>query len=98
MDQYRTIKLMCEKLWDSEDPDCLNAEDYGFKEQIIELFADCYDYEDFCKWLAKNDCNPANHFRNATIEYRGDCEDEREWEALCEDSLFYNDEFACMQW
>ncbi len=98
MEQWEVIRKMCEKLWDSEDPDCREAEDYGFKEQIIELFSECYDYEDFCKWLAKHDCNPAWGFREAEVCYIKDCEDEREWETACENALFYNDEFACVRW
>ena len=98
LEYSETIRKICEKLWDSEDPDCKEAEEYGFKEDIITLFEDCFDYESFCKWLAKNDCNPANHFRDAEIANRCDCDTTQEWKAIIEDALFYNSEFACVSW
>ena len=98
MSEWEIIEKICEKLWDSEDPDCKEAEEYGFKEDIIRLFRDCYDYESFCKWLANNNCNPANHFREADISYYRDCDNEYEWEAICDDALFYNSEYACVRW
>jgi len=98
MKVWEMIRKICEALWDSEDPDCAEAEEYGFKEQIIQLFEECYDAKSFLDWLAKNECCIANNFREAEITSKEECENEEEWESICEDSLFYNDEYACVRW
>ena len=102
MKEWEMIRKICEALWDSEDPDCKAAEEYGFKEQIIQLFEDCYDAKGFLDWLANHDCCIADGFRYAEIvskeEYSADGWDEEDWNSACEDSLFYNDEYACMRW
>ena len=98
MREYEVIRTICEKLWDSEDSDCALAEEYGFKDQIIMLFAECYDYEYFCEWLAKNNCNPAEGFSNAEINCREDYDSDEEFEEAKDDALFYNDDYICIRW
>lgn len=98
MRSWEVIHNICVGLWDPDDIDCKCADEYGFTDNIIELFTDCYDYEGFCKWLAVNNCCPANNFRNAEVYAREDYETEEDWEEACENALFYNDEYVCMQW
>lgn len=98
MRDYEVIEKICECLWDSEDEDCMLAEEYGFKEQIIELFRECYDYEGFCKWLADHDCRIAYEFKQAEIHSRCDYESEEEWEDASDDALFRNEHYLCMRW
>ena len=98
MRDWEVIRKICESLWDPEDLDCAEAEEYGFKDQIINLFTECYDAEGFLAWLAKNDCNPANHFREAEIVERSDYDSLEEWQSAQEDALFSNDEYICVRW
>lgn len=98
MKDYEVIRTICERLWDPENNDCKAAELAGFKNDIIRLFEDCYTLEDFCKWLAKNDCNPAKGFDDADIYFKDDCDTDEEWGAICDDALFYNDEAAIVRW
>lgn len=88
---------LIERLWDEEDPDCLEAEALGFKEQIIELLVDCYTSDDLIEWLSRNNMCPANDFRFADIEEKAD-HTEEEWEEICEDALFVNEYYACVRW
>ena len=96
MRDYEVIKEVCEALWNSDDPDCYEAEEYGFKENIIELFTEYYDGSSFLEWLAKNNCNPANHFREAEVVEKPD--DPEEWAEIQENALFFNNDYACIQW
>ena len=98
MNQWDVIGKICEKLWNSEDDDCKAAEEYGFKENIIELLKDCYDYEDFCKWLARHECNPADGFRNAEVYEKSEYDSEEDWNEACDNALFSNDEYVCIYW
>ena len=98
MTDYEIIEKICNALWDSEDADCKAAEEYGFKDQIILLFADCYDYGSFCKWLAKHDCNPAHGFNDAEIRERSDYDSDEEFEDAKMDALLSNDKYLCMSW
>ena len=98
MKDYEVIETICKKLWDSENTDCATAEELGFKQSIINLFVDWYSLEEFCKWLAKNDCNPAKGFSDVEIAYKNDCDDDLEWGAICDDALFYNDDCAVVSW
>lgn len=98
MKEYEVTRIICEKLWDSEDKDCALAESYGFKDQIIQLFEDWYDAKDFLAWLAKNNCNLAEGFSSAEVNCREDYDSDEEFEAAKEDALFYNDDYICIRW
>ena len=98
MEDYKVVKILCEKLWDSEDPDCKYAEEYGFKDAIIKLLHTYYDAEEFSRWLVKNDCNPANRFREADIRERSDYDSDEDFEFAKDDCLFANDDYICVRW
>ena len=55
---YNTIKAVCEGLlanYDKQDADYIKASEDEMLDEIIELFASCYDAADFLKWLADHD-------------------------------------------
>lgn len=101
MQTYGVIERIAEALWDKckaeGDKDILEAEDYGFKDSIIELFSSCYDADLFLKWLDEHNLNPADGFRYAEV-YSKDELEEDEWLEYCEDCLMHNDEYVCVQW
>lgn len=71
MNTYRTIKNICEGLiarYDHNDPDYKAAESAEVLDQIVELFADCYDAESFLEWLDKHDGDILIDFRFAQIK------------------------------
>ena len=98
MTDYEIISKICNALWDSEDKDCKAAEEYGFKDQVILLFTDCYDYGSFCKWLAKHECNPWHLFSEADIRSRSDYETDDEFEEAKYDGLMANDDYIVISW
>lgn len=44
----------------------------GYEDQILELFADCYDGDDLLKWLVDHDFDPFYGFRFAETETKED--------------------------
>ena len=66
MNTYALIKNICEGLiakYDTNDPDYKAAESDEMIDNIIELFADCYDEKSFLEWLY-------NHDSDILIDYR----------------------------
>lgn len=91
------IRNLCERLWDSEDPDCKFAEELGFKDELISLFADNDDSYSFIRWLNDHNFNIAYGFRDCDYEYIEDIpEDELEFKKA--NALTYNDKVIIMNW
>ncbi len=58
MNTYNLIKEICEGLverYDKNDPDYKAAQNDGMIDNIIEIFADCYDEKTFLQWLHDHD-------------------------------------------
>ena len=58
MNTYALIRNICEGLvakYDEDDPDYKKAKEDEMIDNIIELFADCYDEKSFLEWLYKHD-------------------------------------------
>ena len=71
MNTYKTIKNICEGLiakYDQNDPNYKAAQEADMLDNIVELFADCYDAESFLEWLDKHDGDILVDFRFAEIK------------------------------
>lgn len=68
---YELITAICEGLiakYDVNDPDYKIAKKYNILENIIDLFASCYDAESFLDWLDRHDLDILVDLRYADIK------------------------------
>lgn len=83
-----------------DDPDFKDALEYGFAEQIVNLFLDCYCGSNFIRWLNEHDFDLFDSFRFADIAFKEDYESEEEWEDAKNNALMINDDktAVCLSW
>ena len=71
MNTYTLIKNICEGLvakYDENDPDYKKAKEDEMIDNIVELFADCYDEKSFLEWLYEHDSDILVDYRFANTK------------------------------
>lgn len=98
MTAYDLVKNLGEKLWDSTDPDCQFAEELGFKDDIIELFAEAYDSYSFIDWLESHNLCIADGFRYCDYEYIDEIATPEDLDYELSNCLMHNDRVIIRSW
>lgn len=62
--------------------------------EIINLLLDCYNSEDFLKWLSENDYDIFNNYRYCEKVYKSDYENDEDFKE--NSGCFYGDDIDCL--
>lgn len=60
---YNKARELLEDARDRGDVDALAVFDFGAEDEICNLFASCYTWQEFCAWLVDHDLDIAQDFR-----------------------------------
>lgn len=92
--KVKDLCIKCIRMYDDNDDDLKAVLDCGLGVDIVNLFIDCYSYEDFCMWLCENDFDIFKDFRFANVVYRDDYESEEDF--IENSGAFYNGDADCL--